>query len=73
MCLRDPVVEVQMVMLANSANEPVRFELLEFTGRPGAAFEPGRAGIQAIGYTVAGSAAGQLITPGGVVIDIRSS
>jgi len=65
-------VELQMVMLANEANDPIRFEVLEFTGDGGAAFEPGKAGIQAVGFTVSGAESQRLVTPGGVQVDIRS-
>jgi len=64
-------VELQMVMLANESNDPIRFEVLQFSGRSGAAFEPGKAGIQAIGFTVPGGPAQRLVSPGGVQVDIR--
>jgi len=71
MRLPDPIVELQMVMLANEADDPIRFELLEFSGHDGAAFEPGHAGIQAVGFTAPGAEARRLVTPGGVHVDIR--
>jgi len=64
-------VELQMVMLANESNDPIRFEVLQFSGRSGAAFEPGKAGIQAVGFTVPGAESGSFSTPGGVQVDIR--
>jgi catechol 2,3-dioxygenase-like lactoylglutathione lyase family enzyme len=71
MRLPDPIVELQMVMLANEANDPIRFEVLEFAGHEGGTFEPGMAGIQAVGFTVPGESAHRLVTPGGVHVDIR--
>jgi hypothetical protein len=70
MRLPDPVVELQMVMLANEANDPIRFEILQFSGHDGAVFEPGKAGIQAVGFTIPGTDPCHLVTPGGVHVDI---
>ncbi len=67
----DEVVDVAMVMFGNEANDPIRFELLEFTGRDGAAFNPGLAGIQAVGFTVAEVDPQRITTTGGVITDIR--
>jgi len=71
MRLPDPIVELQMVMLANEANDPIRFEILQFSGHGGAALEPGKAGIQAVGFTVPGQSPRQLMTPGGIYVDLR--
>jgi hypothetical protein len=74
MRLPDPQVEVHMVMMANAANDPIRFELLQFADRTGTAFAADQAaGIQAVGYTVANGQAQRLTTPGGVVVDVRVS
>lgn len=74
MRLPDPEVDVAMVMFANAANDPIRFELLEFPGRSGTPFSAdGTAGIQAVGFTVPGAEPYRLTTPGGVVIDVRAS
>lgn len=73
MGLPDPEVDLAMVMFANQANDPIRFELLEFPGRDGAAFAGADvAGIQAVGFTVPGATAGRVTSPGGVVIELRS-
>jgi len=73
MRLPDELVELSMVMLANEANDPIRFELLEFVGHEGRPFTPSLAGIQAVGFTVPGTKPGRATTTGGVVLDIRPS
>lgn len=70
MRLPDREVDVAMVMLANQANDPIRFELLEFSGRSGSEFVGDMAGIQAIGFASDGPST-RLTTPGGVVLDLR--
>ncbi len=73
MKLPDPVVAVDMVMLADDENSPIRFELLEFVDRPGAAFTGAdQAGIQAIGYTDPQGTERRTVSPGGVVVDLRN-
>lgn len=72
MGLPDDDAELAMTMFADEANHPIRFELLEFTGRNGAPFAADdTAGIQAVGFTVPGADPERLTTPGGVVVDIR--
>jgi len=74
MCLPDDTIDLEMVMLANDANDPIRFELLKFVGHDGAEFAGGDlAGIQAVGFTVAGASTHRMMSPGGVVIDVRSA
>ena len=72
MRLPDEEVELSMVMFANEANDPIRFELLDFTGRDGAPFIADQAGIQAVGFTAPDAEPGRITTPGGVVLDIRA-
>jgi len=72
MRLPDPKVAVNMIMLADAENNPIRFELLEFADHQGAAFPADNtAGIQAVGYTVQGAEPDRFVSPGGVVVDIR--
>ncbi len=75
MCLPDESVELNMCMLAGIDNHPIRFELLTFAGMPGNPFEAtAQAGIQAIGFTVDGlDAPARIVSPGGVVVDLRAS
>ncbi|MDG2261672.1 MAG: VOC family protein [Actinomycetota bacterium] len=72
MCLPDTTIELEMVMFANAANDPIRFELLRFVGHDGADFAGADlAGIQAVGFTVRDASPHRMVSPGGVVIDVR--